>query len=54
MHSDSFATIKWRPKRDTQIAACTSVMHHARLYIWDLVRPYVPYASFDKYQSNNY
>ena len=54
MHSDSIATIKWRPKRHTQIAACTHTVAHAHLYIWDLVRPYVPYASFDRYQSNNW
>ena len=53
-HSDSISTIKWRPKRHTQIATCTTALGKSQLYIWDLCRPYVPYASFDKYQSLNF
>jgi hypothetical protein len=45
-HSENVASIKWRPKRRTQITACSNSFD-AHLYVWDLKRPYVPYASFD-------
>jgi len=46
IHSESVASIKWRPKCRTQIAACSNNLI-SHLYVWDLNRPYVPYASFD-------
>ena len=46
-HSESVTSIKWRPKRPNQITAC-STGFDAHLYVWDLMRPYVPYASFDQ------
>ncbi len=47
-HSESVASIKWRPKRRMQITAFSvTTGFAAHLYVWDLMRPYVPYASFD-------
>ena len=47
-HSESVSSIKWRPKRRTQITACSIITGlDPHLYVWDLMRPYVPYASFD-------
>ncbi|CAF0779751.1 unnamed protein product [Brachionus calyciflorus] len=46
-NSESLANIKWRPNRKMQIGACMSGANHYHLYVWDLNRPYVPYASFD-------
>jgi WD40 repeat protein len=45
-HSESVTSIKWRPNRARQITACSTGVF-AHLYVWDLNRPYVPYASFD-------
>jgi hypothetical protein len=45
-HSENVTSIKWRPKRSNQITAC-STGFDAHLYVWDLMRPYVPYASFN-------
>lgn len=50
-HSESVSSIKWRPKRKFQIAAACSSGLETRLYVWDLMRPYVPYASFDSLTS---
>lgn len=47
-HSESVTSIKWRPNRPRQITACSSNGFDAHLYVWDLIRPYVPYYSFDK------
>lgn len=46
---ESISNIKWRPNRRMQIGACMSgTNYHLKyLYVWDLTRPYVPYASFD-------
>ncbi len=56
-HSETVQSIKWRPKRKTQITACSTQLD-AHLYVWDFKRPYVPYASFDfltnKVKSNNF
>ena len=47
-HPESVASIKWRPKHRTQIAACSlTAVFDPHLYVWDLKRPCVPYASFD-------
>lgn len=49
---DGVASIKWRPRHSTQIAVCScSPPMIDRFYVWDLTRPCVPYALFDKYQS---
>jgi WD40 repeat protein len=45
-HSESVTSIQWRPNKPLQLTACSSGID-AHLYVWDLNRPYVPYASFD-------
>lgn len=45
-HSETVQSIKWRPKRKSQVTACSS-QYDAHLYVWDFKRPYVPYLSFD-------
>lgn len=52
MHPDTVSNIKWRPRHPTQITACSAGID-ARLCVWDLDRPFVPYATFDTV-SNKY
>lgn len=39
----SVAKIKWRPQRDDYIASCSLVVDSS-VYVWDIHRPWVPYA----------
>jgi len=39
------ARIKWRPQRKFQIASC-SLLVDFDIHVWDIRRPYIPYASF--------
>ena len=38
--------VKWRPERMHHIASCALVVDYS-IYIWDVRRPYIPYASFN-------
>lgn len=40
--------VKWRPERMFHIASCALVVDYS-VYIWDVRRPYVPYASFNEH-----
>ncbi|GFN78137.1 WD repeat-containing protein 24-like [Plakobranchus ocellatus] len=40
------ACIKWRPTRKTHISSCSMVVDHC-VNVWDLNRPYIPFAAFD-------
>lgn len=37
--------LKWRPGKDLHIGSCSLVMDFS-VYVWDIMRPYVPYATF--------
>ena len=38
--------LEWRPNREDQFATC-SVTPDQLVYVWDVRRPYVPFATFD-------
>lgn len=40
--------VKWRPERQHHIASCSLVVDYS-IYIWDVRRPYIPYASFNEH-----
>lgn len=40
--------VKWRPDRTYHIASCALVVDYS-IYIWDVRRPYLPYASFTEH-----
>ncbi|XP_060562640.1 GATOR complex protein WDR24-like isoform X2 [Ruditapes philippinarum] len=44
----SVARIKWRPQRRFHIASC-SLLVDCSINIWDIRRPYVPFATFDNH-----
>ncbi|XP_078375703.1 GATOR2 complex protein WDR24-like [Oculina patagonica] len=43
------ARIKWRPQRKFQIASC-SLLVDFDIHVWDIRRPYIPYASFGEHK----
>lgn len=40
--------VKWRPERQHHIASCSLVVDYS-IYIWDVRRPFIPYASFNEH-----
>ncbi|XP_053659175.1 GATOR complex protein WDR24 [Anopheles marshallii] len=42
--------IRWRPDKMFHIASCALVVDNS-IYIWDLRRPYIPYASFNEHSN---
>lgn len=42
--------VKWRPDRMYHIASCALVVDYS-IYIWDIRRPYIPYASFNEHSN---
>lgn len=42
--------VKWRPERTYQIASCAMVVDYS-IYIWDVRRPFIPYASFNEHSN---
>ena len=40
--------IRWRPERKYHIASCSLVVDYS-IYIWDVRRPFIPYASFNEH-----
>lgn len=40
--------VRWRPEKTFQLASCALVMDYS-VYIWDLRRPFIPYASFNEH-----
>lgn len=40
--------VRWRPERKHQIASCSLVVDYS-IYIWDVRRPFIPYASFNEH-----
>ncbi|CAH0389675.1 unnamed protein product [Bemisia tabaci] len=45
----SVGRIKWRPQRKYHIASCALVVD-CSINVWDIRRPYVPFASFDQHK----
>ncbi|XP_052812838.1 GATOR complex protein WDR24-like isoform X1 [Mya arenaria] len=45
----SLARIRWRPQRKFHIASC-SLLVDCSINIWDIRRPYVPFATFDDHK----
>lgn len=40
--------VRWRPEKPYQLASCALVMDYS-IYIWDVRRPFIPYASFNEH-----
>ncbi|KAL7014207.1 hypothetical protein ACKWTF_015799 [Chironomus riparius] len=40
--------VRWRPDRKFHIASCSLVVDYS-IYIWDVRRPFIPYASFNEH-----
>ena len=45
----SVARIRWRPQRKYHIASC-SLLVDSSINIWDIRRPYIPFASFEEHK----
>lgn len=46
----SVARIKWRPERKFHIASCSLVIDFS-VNVWDVRRPYIPFASFEEHKN---
>lgn len=42
--------VKWRPERKYHIASCSLVVDYS-IYVWDVRRPFIPYASFNEHSN---
>ena len=45
----SVGRIKWRPNRRFHIASCSLLLDH-NVNVWDVRRPYIPFACFDEHK----
>lgn len=45
----SVGRVKWRPQRKNHIGS-TSLVVDASVCVWDVRRPYVPFAAFEKHK----
>ncbi|XP_078388148.1 GATOR2 complex protein WDR24-like [Cetorhinus maximus] len=45
----SVAHVLWRPDRKYHIATCSMMVDH-NIYVWDVRRPYVPFAMFEEHK----
>ncbi|XP_072444373.1 GATOR2 complex protein WDR24-like [Chiloscyllium punctatum] len=45
----SVAHVLWRPDRRYHIATCSMMVDH-NIYVWDVRRPYVPFAMFEEHR----
>ncbi|XP_032869175.1 LOW QUALITY PROTEIN: GATOR complex protein WDR24-like [Amblyraja radiata] len=45
----SVARVLWRPDRRYHIATCSMMVDH-NVYVWDVRRPYVPFAMFEEHR----
>lgn len=48
-HIQSVRKVKWRPQRKYHIASCSQVDDNA-VSVWDIRRPYVPFAVFEEHK----
>lgn len=45
----SVARVKWRPDRRFHLATCSMMVDH-NIYVWDVRRPYIPFAAFEEHK----
>ncbi|XP_028823018.1 GATOR2 complex protein WDR24 isoform X2 [Denticeps clupeoides] len=45
----SVARVKWRPERKWHLATCSMMVDH-NIYVWDIRRPYIPFATFEEHK----
>ncbi|XP_014345019.1 GATOR2 complex protein WDR24 [Latimeria chalumnae] len=45
----SVARVKWRPERKYHIASCSMMVDH-NIYVWDIRRPFIPFAMFEEHK----
>ncbi|XP_030625773.1 GATOR2 complex protein WDR24 [Chanos chanos] len=45
----SVARVKWRPERKWHLATCSMMVDH-NIYVWDVRRPYIPFATFEEHK----
>ncbi|VDK46254.1 unnamed protein product [Anisakis simplex] len=43
------ARVQWRPQHKYQVASC-AVVNDINIYVWDIRRPFLPFASFDDHR----
>lgn len=45
----SVAQVYWRPQKTWHIASC-SVINDVAIHVWDIRRPFIPFASFEEHR----
>lgn len=45
----SVARVKWRPERRYHLATCSMMVDH-NIYVWDVRRPFIPFATFEEHK----
>ena len=45
----SVARVKWRPERKWHLATCSMMVDH-NIYVWDIRRPFIPFATFEEHK----
>ncbi|XP_007903057.1 GATOR complex protein WDR24 isoform X2 [Callorhinchus milii] len=45
----SVARVKWRPEMKYHLATCSMMVDH-NIYVWDVRRPYIPFAMFEEHK----
>ncbi|KAJ3608346.1 hypothetical protein NHX12_025394 [Muraenolepis orangiensis] len=45
----SVARVKWRPERKWHLATCSMMVDH-NIYVWDVRRPFIPFATFEEHK----
>lgn len=45
----SVARVKWRPERKFHLATCSMMVDH-NIYVWDVRRPFIPFATFEEHK----
>ncbi|XP_041134014.1 GATOR complex protein WDR24-like isoform X1 [Polyodon spathula] len=45
----SVARVKWRPERKYHLATCSMMVDH-NIYVWDVRRPFIPFATFEEHK----
>ncbi|XP_051878317.1 GATOR complex protein WDR24 isoform X1 [Pristis pectinata] len=45
----SVARVKWRPEVKYHLATCSMMVDH-NIYVWDIRRPYIPFAMFEEHK----
>ncbi|PWA21953.1 hypothetical protein CCH79_00015623 [Gambusia affinis] len=45
----SVARVKWRPEKKFHLATCSMMVDH-NIYVWDIRRPFIPFATFEEHK----